>query len=106
MHRRIMIIFTTAVAALALATAPAGAGAGNLELFSLPNYTGTHSSVTPTTVDTYLNTCVTMPTLTGTSTFTEAKSAQNFTSRTIDLYSGTSGCTGGNFITTLGPNVQ
>jgi hypothetical protein len=105
MHRRIMIIFATAVAALALAAAPAGAGAGNMELYALPNYTGTHSSVPPGTLDDYLDSCVTISTLTS-SVLTEARSAQNFTSLTVDLYSGTSGCISTNFIKTLGPNVS
>lgn len=104
MLRRLMITFAAAVAALALAAGPANAGAGNLELYALPGFTGTHSSVPPGTVDDYLNSCVEITTLTG-SVLTEAKSAQNFTDLTVELYRGTSGCDSQNFIKTLTPNT-
>jgi hypothetical protein len=104
MLRRIVIIFVSAVAALALAAAPAGAGAGNLELYSLPNYTGTQASVTPGTLTGYVNQCVTTTTLTG-SVLTQAKSAQNFSSHTVELYYGT-GCNSSTFIRTLTTNTS
>jgi hypothetical protein len=86
MLRRAMIILAAAMAALALATAPAGAGAGNLELYSAPNYGGTHRTVLPTTVDDFLNDCADMTELV--STLPSAQSAHNNTNFDLTFYQG------------------
>lgn len=102
MLRRIMIILAAAVATLALATVPAGAGAGGLHAYSAPNFGGTEADVPETTVDDYLNACVSMSTLTST-VLTAAQSAENYTSYDLRLYTSTN-CASTSFITTVASN--
>jgi hypothetical protein len=102
MLRRSIIILAAAMAALALATVPAGAGAGSMELYSAPNFGGTHVSVPETTVDDYLNSCVSTYTLTST-VLTTAQSTQNYTAFDLRLYTAT-GCSLSTYITTVSPN--
>jgi hypothetical protein len=97
--RRLVIICAVAVAAFALATASAGAGVGNLELYSEPEGGGDHSSVLPTTVESYLDECIDVSTLTE-DELSEAQSADNLTNFSIELY-GTANCTPASFFRTL-----
>jgi hypothetical protein len=104
MSRRIMIGLAAAVAMVALATAPAGAGAGNLEVYSAPNYSGTHVTVPPATVGSYVDTCVSVYTLTSAG-LTTSQSMTNNTGYTLGLY-GATGCSATSFITTVSAYSQ
>jgi hypothetical protein len=94
-----MISLAAAIATVALATVPAEAGAGNLELYSAPNYSGTHVTVPSNTVGRYVNTCVSVYTLTSTG-LTTSQSMTNNTSYDLDLY-GATGCSLSSFITSV-----
>lgn len=100
MLRRMIIILAAAMTTLALTTSPAGAGS-SLEMYSLPSYSGTPASVPSTTVDDYLNSCVSTYTLTST-VLTTAQSAENYTDFDLRLYTAT-GCSLTNYITTVNP---
>jgi len=104
MSRRIMIGLAAAMATVALAATPAGAGVGNLEVYSAPNYSGTHVTVPPETVGRYAGTCVSVYTLTSTS-LTTSQSMTNNTSHDLDLYAAT-GCTTSSFITRVSASSQ
>src|SRR5215475_4656573 len=97
--RRIMISLAAAMATVALAATPAGAGVGNLEVYSAPNYSGTHVTVPSGTVGGYANTCVSVYTLTSAG-LTSSQSMTNNTSYDLKLY-GATGCTASSFVTTL-----
>ena len=104
MSRRVMITLAAAVAALALTATPAGAGVGNLEVYSAPNYSGTHVTVPSSTVGQYAGTCVSVSTLTSAG-LTTSQSMINNTSYDLKLY-GAAGCSSPSFITTLSANSQ
>jgi hypothetical protein len=89
---------------VALATAPAGAGAGNLEVYSAPNYSGTHVTVPSATVGSYVDKCVSVYTLTSAG-LTTSQSMTNNTSYTLGLY-GATNCTASSFIVSVSANSQ
>jgi hypothetical protein len=102
--RRVMIVLAAAIATLALTMTPAGAGAGSLEVYSAPNYSGTHVTVPSGTVGSYVNTCVSVSTLTSAGLAT-SQSMTNNTSYGLKLY-GATGCTPSSAITTVSAYSQ
>lgn len=99
-----MISLAAAMATVALAATPAGAGVGNLEVYSAPNYSGTHVTVPPDTVGHYANTCVSVYTLTSTG-LTTSQSMTNNTSHDLDLY-GATGCSLSSYIVRVSASSQ
>jgi len=104
MSRRIMIMLAAAIATFALTATPAGAGVGNMEVYSAPNYSGTHVTVPSSTVGQYAGTCVSVYTLTSAG-LTTSQSMINNTSYDLKLYAAT-GCTPSSFVTTLSAFTQ
>ena len=104
MSRRIMISLAAAAATVALTTSPAGAGVGNLEVYGSPNYSGTHVTVPPSTVGSYVNSCVSVSTLTSAG-LTTSQSMINNTSYNLGLY-GAASCSATSYITSVSANSQ
>jgi hypothetical protein len=96
MLRRLMIGLAATIAMVALTTAPAGASAGNVEVYSAPNYSGTHVTVPSTTVVGYMFRCVSVDTLTS-GGLTTSQSMINNTQFDLGLYGGT-GCSPSSFV--------
>jgi hypothetical protein len=73
-------------------------------MYSAPNYSGTHVTVPSDTVGRYVNTCVSVYTLTSAG-LTTSQSMTNNTSHDLDLY-GATGCSLSSFIVRVSANSQ
>jgi len=97
-----MTILAAAIATLTLTTTPAGAGQGDLEVYSAPNYSGTHVTVPFDTLRHSLFRCVTVNELTS-NVLATSQSMINHAPYDFRLYGDTSCST---FITYMSAGTQ